>query len=123
MSETARVGVLYRGKGKIYSLQMVHRDQFGEELAGLQSLDAVEEWMMGAAKRAKSREGGEVQDQDDDRSYMDYFYRCLDEDVSWYYLYESGVGWKVGCTMKDVPVCGRLVGLDDWLHWKVLEGV
>ena len=115
MSETARVGVLYRGKGRIQSLRMVHRDELGEELAGLQSLDAVEEWMVEGAK------GG--QDQDDDRSYLEYFYRCLDEDVSWYYLYESGVGWKVGCTMKDVPVCGRLVGLDDWLHWKLLEGV
>lgn len=119
MSETARVGVLYRGKGNIQSLRMVHREELGEELTGLHSLDAVEEWMARvAAKRAK-----DSQDQDQDCSYMEYFYRCLDEDVSWYYLYEAGVGWKVGCTMKDVPVCGRLVGLDDWLHWKVLEGV
>lgn len=117
MSETARVGVLYRGKGKIQSLRMVHREELGEELAGLPSLDAVEEWMVGMAK------GAEGKDQDDDRSYLDYFYRCLDEDVSWYYLYEDSVGWKVGCTMKDVPVRGRLIRLDDWLHWKLLEGV
>lgn len=121
MSETARVGVLYRGKGRIQSLRMVHREELGEELAGLHSLDAVEEWMVGIAKSGEGREGRE--DQEEDRSYLDYFYRCLDEGAEFYYLYECGVGWKVGCTMKDVPVRGRLVGLDDWLHWKVLEGV
>lgn len=107
-----RVGILYRGKGAIESLRIVH-GRIEDALIELGSLDDVEKWMEEMAR------GG---NRDRDTSYLAYFYRCLEEDVAWYYLYEAGIGWKVGSTLRDMPVQGRLVPLADWIHWKVQRG-
>lgn len=112
MVETARIGILYRGKSHIRSIRIFHPESVGDELAEMDSLGAVEEWM--------EKSGSERQT---DASYLDYFYRCLDEQVEFYYLYEVGVGWKVGCTMRELPVRGKLVGLEEWLQWKAVESV
>ena len=109
--ECARVGVLYRGKGQIQSLRISHGKNIGEELAGLASLNQVEEWM----EERKERQ--------EDTSYLAYFYRCLEEQVEFYYLYEAGKGWRVGCTMRELPLRGKLVGLEEWLHWEAVEAV
>ncbi len=77
-------------------------------------MDAVEDWM-------KGRGGSEGVRAVMDHSYLDYFYRCLDEVVEFYYLYEEDVGWKCGCTTRDLPHRGRLVALEDWLHWRAIE--
>jgi len=109
---TARIGILYRKRGYIQSIRVPEGEAVAHTVAELTSVDAVEDWMKGDRKEKGDRK---------DPSYLDYFYRCLDEVVEFYYLYEEGVGWKCGCTMRDLPHRGRLVALEDWLRWRAIE--
>ena len=128
MSEgVARIGILYRKRGYIQSIRVPEGEAVADTLVELSGVDEVEDWMKGR----KEGRGGETQErhekkerkerQEKDPSYLDYFYRCLDEDVEFYYLYEESIGWKCGCTMRDLPHRGRLVALEDWLRWRAIE--
>jgi hypothetical protein len=115
---------------------MPEGEAIGEELIEYTNLEDVEDWMkekiqarkeaetrkeVETRKRGEGREGEEEAVPEEDRSYLDYFYRSLDEQAEFYYLYEQGVGWKCGCTTRDVSIRGRLVPLYDWLHWRAIE--
>ncbi len=117
MSVTGRVGILYRSRGIIRSIRIREGEEIAESLLLLDRVDDVEEWM----KKANEGGGAKEDKGEEDRSYLDYFYRCLDEGVEFYYLYEPAVGWKCGCTMRDLPICGRLIEMEEWLRWKNLE--
>jgi len=116
MTVTARVGLLYRARGYILSIRVPEGETMADRLATMTRKEEVEEWMEERI-RVKGTKG------DHDPSYFDYFYRCLDEDVDFYYLYDETVGWRCGCTQRELPIRGRLVGLEDWLQWRAIEEV
>ena len=126
---SGRVGILYRSSLCIRSFRVrdgsviqngngngngnEKRECIGEQLNkrwggsevvhGKETLAEVEEWM-------ETVSGGAMVE---DHSYLEYFYRCLDEDSEFYYLYEQGVGWACGNTTKDTPIRSKLVRLAD----------
>lgn len=130
MTYYARVGILYRGAGLIRSFNISHGEvvslqqgtksigeQLDEEWSYLEhnesTLEYVEEWVNKESK-------GKL---DIDRNYLDYFYRCLNENSEYYYLYEQGVGWACGNTTIETPIKSQLVRLRDaipemeqWMH-------
>lgn len=50
---------------------------------------------------------------DEDGSMIAYFYRCMDEESEFYYLYDVTTGWQCGGVTWDTPLRGRLVGLNE----------
>lgn len=128
---TARVGLLYRARGYILSIRVPEGETVADRLATMTRKEEVEEWMeerirvsAGTSRASTSGAGRSTSVKGDhDPSYFDYFYRCLDEDVDFYYLYDDTIGWRCGCTQRELPIRGRLVGLEDWLQWRAMEEV
>lgn len=115
-----RVGILYRGARLIRSFRVSHGEvvSIEEGVKGMGEilderwshveqntgvLESVEEWM-------DQESQGKMEE---DRSYLDFFYRCLNEDSEVYYLYEQGVGWACGNTTRETPIKSQLVRLAD----------
>lgn len=125
MVKSARVGILYREAGFIHSFRIsngevvapqenkekekekgigeILDEQWNHVEHNLVTLERIEEWM-------KNESNGKMEK---DRGYLDYFYRCLNEDSEYYYLYEQGVGWACGNTTIQSPIKSQLVKLAD----------
>jgi hypothetical protein len=68
---------------------------------------------------------------EEDNSYLAFFYRCLEENSEFYYVYQES-GWRCGGITLDTPILGRLVpyaeakaAVEDWyedLKWIQAKG-
>jgi hypothetical protein len=116
MAVSCRVGILYRGEGVIESIFLPFRGSVHEEKGVGRQLEdwwtdpqSVEEWK--EIRQWMEEEGkGRL---DRDRSYLEYFYRCLEEGSVYYYLYEHGVGWSCGDVTGKSPISSKLLKLSD----------
>ena len=115
---SCRVGILYRSSNCIKSVCIpsngsVHKEgDIGKKLdtlftsyQSITELKEIKEWM--------SLNGLNKDVFDTDDSYLSYFYRCLEEGSTYYYLYEHGVGWACGDVMGKSPISSQLVKLSD----------
>jgi hypothetical protein len=116
MAVSCRVGILYRGAGVIESVLLPFRGSVHEEKGVGRQLEewwtdpqSVEEWK--EIRQWMEEEGKGCLDRD--RSYLEYFYRCLEEGSVYYYLYEHGVGWSCGDVTGKSPISSKLLKLSD----------
>lgn len=88
----SRVGILLNGQ--IWSVRMRRVEAFPSEVGEIQ------EWLF------------QHPQVEEDSCMIGYFYRCLEEESEFYYIYESD-GWKCGGVTWDTPLRGRLVPLEE----------
>lgn len=110
-----RVGILYRRSRCITSIcipvcgGMTEENDIGKQLdrwwstpESPQELIDIVEWI-----------STHTVELDRDDSYLGYFYRCLQEGSTYYYLYEAGIGWSCGDVTGKSPISSKLVRLSD----------
>ena len=115
-----RIGILYRGAKFIRSFRISHGEVVSIE-EGVKGVGEIldERWSHVEHNAGVLEEVEEWIDQkshgnmEEDRSYLEFFYRCLNEDSEYYYLYEQGVGWACGNTTQETPIKSQLVRLSD----------
>ncbi len=134
MGTASRIGILYRTLGKIHSVY-VHWDGYPKGVGNTllsyyndfhsdENLEKVKQLIQGGDLHylesdtclkhfKKTDDVPTVISYKEDNSYVGFYYRTIDCNGEYYYLYEHGVGWVCGDTYGSTPLSSCLLRIED----------